>query len=545
MPRTCWLILFAAALQVRPPGAPPNAARGSLEGRVFRANEGAAAPGSGIGGARVELKPDNVSATTRADGAFSFRNLPPGRHTILVTREGFIPLEDPRGGLSASGLTITLLEGQALKNVAIPMMPAPAISGIVFDPHGEPLAAALVQAYTREYTPYGPRVKIVKRAITNDLGEFRLFWLNFGEYAVSASYSERDLAAGLGSVRLSANVTKPDDGYATVYYAGALSLVQSQVVRLAPGSETSRLMINFGDTPRSTIRGRVLPAAPGTRVTLAPEGSDLADVNFVVRPDASGQFEIRGVSPDSYVLLATADNQSSDVVSAAVGGSGIDGLTIAMSPTANIAGRVIFQGRSPSNWPNLRVRLRRSTIRIDQTVQSAVNSDGTFILPQVGPGEYDVTVDPLPPDTYVKNIDSGGRDVLRGQARLDPSRILQVVLAAAAARVEGRVSKNGDPAGGIQVVLIPDPTLQRRTDRYFSGFTEPGGHFQLTGIPAGRYTAYAFERIEPGAYFALAYSSEARARFADRGVAVTAGEGGTEVLELKVIPAAETEGGLR
>jgi hypothetical protein len=46
-----------------------------------------------------------------------------------------------------------MVAGQTLKDVTLPMIPAPVIAGKVFDPHRAPLAAALVRAYLRQYTP--------------------------------------------------------------------------------------------------------------------------------------------------------------------------------------------------------------------------------------------------------------------------------------------------------------------------------------------------------------------------------------------------------
>src|SRR4030095_13819928 len=115
---------------------------------------------------------------------------------------------------------------------------APVITGRVFDPHGEPLAAALVRAYLRQYTPYGTQLKIVKKGMTNDLGEFRLFGLNFGAYFVSAGYGDRERAAAVGKAQLSPNVSKADDGYATTFFDGADDISRALAVHLAPGFDT-------------------------------------------------------------------------------------------------------------------------------------------------------------------------------------------------------------------------------------------------------------------------------------------------------------------
>src|SRR5262249_22898448 len=155
-----WIALWFLAPQavVRAPS------RASIGGTVVRAGASVIAVGQQLPEARVELKPGNASVYTNADGVFTFRNLVPGRYTISVTRDGFIPQDEER--------SITLSAGQVVQDLVLPMIPAPVLIGKVFDPHGESLAAALVRAYVREYTPFGTQLKIVKKGMTNDLGEF-------------------------------------------------------------------------------------------------------------------------------------------------------------------------------------------------------------------------------------------------------------------------------------------------------------------------------------------------------------------------------------
>ena len=75
-----------------------------------------------------------------------------------------------------------------------PVKPASAITGTVFHPSGERAAAVRVQAFGTVYTPLGPRMRSVMSVATDDLGEFRLFWLRHGEYNISAGYSDRALS---------------------------------------------------------------------------------------------------------------------------------------------------------------------------------------------------------------------------------------------------------------------------------------------------------------------------------------------------------------
>jgi hypothetical protein len=427
------------------------------------------------------------------------------------------------------------------------MTSAPVITGKVLDPQGDPLAAALVRAYHRQYTPYGTKLKIVKKGMTNDFGEFRLYGVNFGEYFVSAGYGDRDRSAAIGKTQLSENVSKADDGFATVFYDGAEDISRAQAARLAPGSETAPLNIYLRDPARFKIRGQVLPPTPGTKIALAPKGSDLTDADYFIEPNAGGSFEIRGVSPGSYLLVAmTEDNlNESEVVSINVTDSDIDGVRLALATTVSVSGAVVWEGSPRAGLAGMHVRLVRSAPEFDQTINTGLVADGTFTFEHVSPfAEYDIDVGPLPAGVYVKSISGGGRDFLRGISRLVPFSLLQIVLASAADGLDVQVTRGNEPAAGAQVVLIPGFPFRRRPDRYVTGYTDELGNLHLTAVPPGTYTAYAFEQTEPNAYYALGYSALAVQRFGTRSIPVTM-DSGAKAIQLKVIPAEETAGGFQ
>jgi hypothetical protein len=100
---------------------------------------------------------------------------------------------------------------------------------------------------------------------------------------------------------------------------------------------------------------------------------------------------------------------------------------------------------------------------------------------------------------------------------------LQIEFGEAAPNIEGHVEKGSQPAAGAQIVLVPEQRFRSRPDRFFVAFADANGDFELTRPAPGRYTAYAFEQLEPGAYFAFAYNSSLDLRFINRGLTVTAG----------------------
>src|SRR5437762_6660207 len=186
----CLLFLFLGIpIQQRTPLPTSRAAaRVSITGTVVRG--GTNEP---IGSVRITLRPSGVSAVTEMEGKFRIDAVP-GRYTLTAEREGFVLQLDATHGVTEMGVALTLNAGQPISGMALAMIPAPTISGHTYFPNGEPLAAAVVQAYRWRYTPFGRRMKIVKTVRTDDSGEYRLFRLTLDRKSVVEGRS-----VGIGS----------------------------------------------------------------------------------------------------------------------------------------------------------------------------------------------------------------------------------------------------------------------------------------------------------------------------------------------------------
>ena len=551
-----WLLIgLLGSLQL--PASPPAAGRPRdgqmiISGRVVQAGTNQA-----IGGAQVTLQPTSMSTMTDMNGQFQFTG-PSGRYTLTVERDGFVPRPDPLRSISELGMSLTLGSGQVRNDLLFSMYPAPAISGNTFYPNGEPLAAAVVHAYRWRYTPFGRRMRIVRTALSDDTGAFRLFWLPFGEYFVAANYNKNAQARALGPIKLSPNVPNPDDGFPTVYYNGATRLADAEKIRLAPGAESTGFNVVFRDVKRFNIHGRVvapsMPLPPDLKVMFVPEGSEIIadDRNSFVNHAADGTFTVSGVSPGTYVLYAVSGPCSpemvpcaSDLIPVTVGDTDVNNVTIPLVATLGVRGRITVEGMLRANHSGTRVSLVRATREVDLVIKTEAASDGTFKLSEVGPGNYDVFVENTFPGTYARAIRFGG-DVLTVPLQITPGTNVPLeITLSSGSTVQGRVvDRQGDPAPGVQVVLIPDVRFRRRPDRYAVGYTDASGMFRLSNVPQGFYSAYAFEQLEPEAYYAFAYDRLVELRFGNRATRVNTNQGQAATIELKVIPAAETAGGL-
>src|SRR5262249_34593090 len=149
--------------------------------------------------------------------------------------------------------------------------------------------------------------------------------------------------------------------------------------------------------------------------------------------------------------------------------------SIVPRPGLSISGKVVVEGQpdiegiSPASGLFIGMRPDPLVTQMTPSPSTRVSNDGTFTLPGVIAGRYRVYVPPLlnptnpqllsglPPiranlqNSYIKSIRVGGNDVLDGGVTLTPSEsmTMEIVMGANAAVLEGRVTRNGQPASEI------------------------------------------------------------------------------------------------
>jgi hypothetical protein len=253
-----------------------------------------------LAGVTVGLWPSTRTSKTDREGRFKFDSVPSGEYSVTVVLDGI-----------KSQVPVSISTAHRYEYITLEARSAPAITGTVFDPNGERAAAVRVQAFRNVYTPNGPRLQSLASVLTDDLGIFRLFRLRPGDYYVSASLSDRDRR--IAGLRLSSNISNPDDGFPAMYFGGGFSASTSQRVRLSQDLDTESLQIFLKDGPRFDLVGKLVgPDGPAcARVAVLPEGGFVTEKDFVT--NACGSFTVSGLSPGIYVVLARSDTLASDV----------------------------------------------------------------------------------------------------------------------------------------------------------------------------------------------------------------------------------------
>jgi hypothetical protein len=247
----------------------------------------------------------------------------------------------------------------------------------------------------------GQRVlRPVKDASTNDLGEYRIYWLRPDQYVVSAIppqegpsspvVSEAGNARGVGRSRLaittdSGGTFRSPEAYVPVYFPGTTDSGQAPPIDLPPGANFTGVDLTVVAAQAVRIRGRLLNGITGqpqgASVTLiGPKGTvGTAPPQQTTMAKADGTFELRGIVPGSYDVIATSAYtvQVSDAslrqsttrilgrAAVEVGSADIDSLLLVLQRGFNLTGRVAIEGRPPGienkDLAGMRIQIRRES----------------------------------------------------------------------------------------------------------------------------------------------------------------------------------------
>ena len=527
-----------------------------------------------------------LSAVTDKEGHFAFQSLVPGRYIIRIERDGYLVPGSTRPivtlqsaseyaaymtASAAAAATVNVGPSEHLKRLTYYLTPGGKISGRILDPMGRLSAVATVTALRLAYSEGRPILEAVKTTTSNDRGEYRMYWLEPGDYVVRA---EKALPAG--PVR--------------AYYPGNANAANSVKVRVSEGMESPKIDLVLQKDETFKISGTVTnivasmqeplvigppPPAAGQPVDraalrnrLASEaaGASSQEIQFYLSPDnpdeiydglwigtnaltspqdrAAGKFEIRNVRPGLYTLIAVATDRSSATLRYFVGRASVDlafqdvaGLNLLIGPGRDLTGRIVFSGAvSPS--ASLRVQLRPKgllpVLPLAQVLSVVPEADGTFMIPNVPDLPYSVSILGLPKDAYVADLRQGSFSVFDIGTVIPGRRVndeFEVTVDSPGAIVRGKVTlPNEQVVAGAVVALIPDERRQENLLLYKRTQASEAGVFSFAGVAPGRYRLFARENIPMGAEF----NAEFRDAIRDEIREITVAPGDTTVVELRL-----------
>jgi hypothetical protein len=154
------------------------------------------------------------------------------------------------------------------------------------------------------------------------------------------------------------------------------------------------LLAAFLQSQDSSIDGTIIRAGtnepiPRARVLLIKAGGGLSD-SRVAETNDRGQFAFRGVSTGTYRISGQHDAFLRTEVNAVTveQGQAVSGLTLRMTPTGVITGRVVDEYGDPAPDVYVRASLK------DSTFETTTNDLGEYRLFGLPPGAYTLSAAP-------------------------------------------------------------------------------------------------------------------------------------------------------
>jgi hypothetical protein len=563
-------LLLLLALFVVSPQNPPAAA--TLQGFVTSATNGSPLPDTGVELSSVSGGSKKYTVATGGDGSFSFRDVPPGDYRVAAAHSGFVRAEYGQRGPGGNGRTITLSAGDNVKDIRIALVETGAISGRILDRKGSPIPNVQVQAL--RFMNIGPMrfVETVKAAITNDLGEYRLFWLPPDDYILMAMPIRGTIEDSL--IRTDGNGYTVNNRVRSS--AGNLIPAPSEIPPMPffygdtnEPSNASRINLRSADSLRGiditlrppltyAIRGKLvniptinpamqvdgrpfMPEVDSLRIELAPRTDppvrfrDSMPNGFVKVDPGKGTFEIRGVLPGEYWVRARIAGKDART-QVDVSGKDVEDIVISFVTGFDVRITVSMDGQPQGpNFDRLIDSLDVSLGRTESpggipAEQVPGQPQGTLVAHNVVPGTYTLTWSLSGESAaYLKSVRVEGIDT-RERFRLDrtPLRPIEVVWGLSTGIITGVVTNSRlEPASDVTVVAI-SPT---RGSRYAT--SGPDGRFRITAVPPGDFLVYAWEGMAPYSW----QDPEVLRRESSKGVGVHLDDGSNITVNVTSIPA--------
>lgn len=503
---------------------------------------------------------ERFEATTDETGGFKIDGLEPGVYQVQLERSGYAA--DRKTNRDKN--TIKVVAGQDTKDLVFHMLVAGVITGKIVDADGDPLQHVDVMAIIGAGgAPRGYQTQSGTGA-TNDLGEYRIADLPPGKYIVQAAPPRNELPPHSHNEK---NTTNGRLVYVTTYFPGTLDQRQAAALEVPAGGTTiasfgvqsSRAYVVSGTVTGLTAQPRPRDDTSEALVAMMSQGigqlfllgknGEREEQNL----GEDGKFEFPNVLPGRYraqvIVFSGFVNGTPSIkmqtisTPIEVNGSDVVGLRLQVDRNADVSGKFHIDGEEKIDWRQLNVSLLMVPESEDegtgfemmaQAGMAGVNEDGSFEIKDVPGANYQLAVGARSEkfrDYYMKSALLGGQEVADTGFAAGPGTVLDVLVSAKGAGIEGTVvDGEGKPVPNAAVVTVPSTGKLGRPDAYQSAMSDESGHFAMRGMNPGSFLVLAFEEMRENYR-----SPEFAKKYEGKGQKVELEEGGKKSVTVKLI----------
>jgi hypothetical protein len=490
------------------------AAKGTavIKGQLLDAGSGAPLRRARV---MVFAGPNPVAAQTDGEGRFELRDVPAGKHTLNASKTGYLSLMATNNGKPLPPLEVK--DGQVIERVVLRLARGGVVTGQLLDEFGDPFIGGEIRAMRYRYfngqrqltptnTPFG-------NYFTDDLGTFRLYGLEPGDYYITARGGRDYMAFGPASA--------VPEGPAETFYPGTSNVAEARRVTVRAGRETQGVVFQMAVARMARVRGRVVTSNGepfgGNVMVMTKDGSGgTSSVGSLMRPD--GGFEVNNLAPGSYTLIARSNefrgngDGESGRAAVTVNGDELNDIVIVTSRGGTARGRIVTDDGTPASAIasgfTIRAQALEDGMPMMGRMPSKVGADGVFEITglfervHLRPGFSSPPATGAQPWT-LKAVLVDGQDVIDSGLEVRPGQMIEnidIVYTRKVSRVSGQLKNSrGEQAPGWIVVFPSDESRWTPQSRYIRvSRPAPDGQYRLTLPPHDDYLVIGVDGIEDG-----------------------------------------------
>ncbi len=513
----------ATPQQTTPPEVASTAASSyRIAGRTVSAADGHPLPGATVLIVNTKTQQQVASTLAGEDGGFSFPDLRADKYSLQAVTTGYLASAYDQHEIFSTAIVTGA--GLNTDSLVLRVTPAAILRGRVTDEAGDPVRGATVTLYRENRDEGRSRITQFRNAPTDDLGEYEIASLPPGTYFVSAKGTpwyavHPQLRNPANPVGLIGSVDPSlDVAYPTTFYADAISADGATSIPVRGGDQLN-IDLHLRPLPAVTLTLHAGSGQQGVSTSL-----QLQELVFDKSETVDGQMQsdgsdvsIVGVPPGHYVL-----NQMNQSTGGIAKSTMID-LTRGAVDTDATSGedsggiKLKLEGESGVNLPPVMlVSLRSKGAGI--VASQPVNDQGFAEFGGLKPGDYQFCLSGSDRQYHVARIALAGGKPSGNTVRVAPGSTasVTVMVVAGSVAVEGFAIKDGKPAAGVMIVLIPSD-VNDNVELFRRDQSDLDGTFLLPNVIPGKYTAVAIENgweLEWG-------KPEVLAQYLPKGVSVT------------------------
>ena len=484
--------------QTTPPQAPPAAAASyRIAGRTVSAADGHPLEGATVLIVNTKTQKPVASTLSGEDGGFAFTDLRADKYSLQAVKTAYLTSAyDQHENFSTAIVTGAGLDTESL---VLRMTPAAILSGRVTDESGDPVRGVSVRLHRENRDEGRSRITQFRNTQTDDLGAYEITSLPPGTYFVSAKgtpwYAVHPQLKNptnppglIGTIDPSLDVAYP-----TTFYADAIVADRATPIPVRGGDQVN-IDLHLLPLPAVMLTLRTVPGQQGVRVPQLQESvfdqseSVYGEVQF-----GDSDASLVGVAPGHYVL-SQLDQSTGRIAKSTMIDLTRETVDLDATSAEDFGGiKLRLEGEKGVTLPTLMLVSLRSKEAGIVTTQP-VNDKGFTEFEGLKPGEYHILLSGSDRQYNVARIALAGGGPSSNTLRVASGATVSVTVTflADSVAVEGFAIKDGKPAAGVMIVLIPS-NVDDNVELFRRDQSDLDGSFFLPNVSPGKYTAVAIE----------------------------------------------------